>query len=177
MSSKVLKAEPLGPAMMSLNPKQQAFVMAMFEMAPISAAEAARVAGYGGDHEGSARVQSTRLMHRPDIKKAMIEYAQGKFTEFAPAVMRTIQDVATNPQHKDAVKAAFGWLNRSGLHEVVERNVNINVTMTREEKIAEIRQLAEEFGKNADELLGNLTDAEYSDITEGEDNPFADEEY
>jgi hypothetical protein len=55
-------------------------------------------------------------------------------------------------------------LNRVGMPEAAERNVNINVTLTAAQKVAEIRCLAEKLGLDAKVLLGSVSATEFEDL-------------
>lgn len=170
-----------GKAMAALNERQRIFVISLFE-SDVSGAEAARIAGYGGINEGSARVQASRLLAQPKIQEAIREYGRGRMAGLAPEMIRQLESVAKSPQHKDQVKAIVAMLNRGGLHEVVERNVNVNVTLTSAEKLERLRELAIAHGDDPARILGNLTDVELKDgeyqvIEETPAPDFSDEEY
>lgn len=162
--------EDFGPAMLAISPRHRAFVMGYFE-AGANATEAARLAGYEDNDNGSIKVTAYRLVHRPAIVKAIQEEARRRLAAGGlPVAVKAVIDIASNPQHKDQAKAAAMIMDRAGVHATVEKNVNVNVTLTRAEKEAEIRQMAEELGLDPAKLLGTVTiDAEYTEIPTQED--------
>jgi hypothetical protein len=65
-------------------------------------------------------------------------------------------------------------LNRAGLVEVSESKHTVEVVLTRQEKIREIKSLAEQMGVDPKTLLGNnVTDAEFEEISapSGDEEP------
>jgi hypothetical protein len=164
-----------GPKMLALNPRQQAFVVIMWERQPISQTQATIEAGYAYDpskgHQGrgSAEVQGTRLMANPLIREAMIEYGHSKMTGDAPAIYHQLLQVAQEPQHKDMVKAGLALFGRAGFHEAIEKNVNVTVTLTDEQKIEKIRRLAQTHGIPVENVLPDAVDVEFHDVTDEDD--------
>lgn len=156
-----------GPAMKALSPQYRAFVLALCTTAGGKAAEAARQAGYVDNHNGSIKVQGMRVKHKPEVQAAIREVCLQRITLDLPVLVDNLFNVATNTQHKDQVKAALALINRGGLPDVTERNININVTVSKEEKVAEIRAMAEEMGLDPEKLLGNISDAEFTEIPAG----------
>jgi hypothetical protein len=175
--------QPFGPAMEALDTRQKAFVMIMWEQAPISAKAAAAKAGYS-DIGNSAGTQAYRLMHSEKIRAAMIEYGRGCQVEDAPELKNILMKIARNPQNKDQAKVALAMYNRAGFHDIVENTTNININITKSEKIAQIRQTLLEQGKTDEEitaLFGGLADyeveGEFKDVTGTAEDPYANEQY
>ncbi len=169
--------------MQALNQRQQNFVMIMWECAPISAAEAVRRAGYKQSQDSSG-VQAYALMHNPGVRAAMIEYGHGRMSENAPALYQKLFKIAASEQHKDQAKVAMALFSRAGFREVIEQTHNININVTRQEKIASLRETMIAEGKSPAEIeavFGSLTDYEVEgtsrDITGTAEDPFADEDY
>lgn len=155
--------------MSALNPQQRAFVVAYCTTANCNATEAARQAGYSDPGTGSIRVRGHQVLHHPKVLEAIREFTLASIRADAPVLVDALKKVAGSVQHKDQVKAIGMLLNRGGLPEITEKNINVNVTITKEEKIAEIRLMAEEMGLDPEKLLGNITDAEFEEVDPDED--------
>ena len=153
--------DDLGPAMKALTELQRAFCMEYAASPTGNASEAARRAGYSSTNMAGA---AHNLIHNPKIQAGIKELVVGGFAAELPKVAETLKDIAFNPQHRDQVKAIGMVLQRGGLPEISERTLNVNVTISNAEKIAEIRQLAEEMEMDAEKLLGNVTDAEFEEL-------------
>lgn len=153
-----------GPAMSALRTDlQRGFVIAYNNMGADDATKAARAAGYEDNGTGALKVTAYRLLHNPDIQAAIREDAKARMAGLVGAAIKALGETIGNPQHKDRVKASLAVLNRTGLHEQVDRNINVNVNITREEKLDRVRQLAEILGRDPAELLGKVVDAEFED--------------
>src|SRR4051812_29498961 len=145
--------ESWGPAMGALNPPQRAFVLAYVTLTNADASEAARKAGYIDHASGSIRVTGFRLAHNPKVLAAIHEVVVARVSRNLPVYVNALERVAANDTHKDQVRAIGMLLNRGGLPEVTERNVNVSMTLTKQEKIAEIRRLVDVLGLDAKKLL------------------------
>lgn len=153
------------------NDRMRKFVMAYVMFTDCNATEAARAAGYKdrGSHDKTGiRVQGHNLVHDPRVGLAIREYALSVAAADSPKYLRKLAHIAQNDDHKDQIKAIGMMLNRVGLPEAVQRDVNVNVTITVEQKVAEIRAFAEQLGLDPAMLLGNVSDAEFSDVTGAE---------
>lgn len=161
-------ATEFGPAMTALSSKHVAFVLA-YATCGMDATKAARAAGYVDNNTGALKVTAYRIMLRPDIRAAIREVTISRAAAGLPVYFEALEKVAGDPQHKDQVKAIGMLMDRGGMPAVVERNVNVNITLSREEKEAEIRQMAETLGMDADKLLGSVTvtDAEFDEVPNG----------
>lgn len=158
--------------MMALNERQRKFVIAYVLFTDCDATEAARAAGYSdlGSHDKPGiRREGHRLVHNPAVGLAIREFALSHASAESPKYLRKLAQIAMKDDHKDQVPALKSMLNRIGMAEAVDRNINVNVTITSEQKVAEIRQMAEELGLDPKSLLGNVTDAEFSDVTDEAD--------
>ena len=153
-----------GPAMTALLPKYRAFVLAYCTTAGAVGTEAARQAGYSHQEAQALRVTASRLMHKPTVLAAIREVCMQNIASDAPVMVEALKRVALNQQHKDQVKALGMLLNRGGLPDVTEKNINVNVTMSNQQKIAEITQFAEEMGLDPKTLLGNVTDVDFEEV-------------
>ncbi len=156
-----------GPAMTSLNERQRAFVIALNNSGLENATQAARLAGYS---QKGASVTAHRLMHSKNIQDAIREDARARLASLVPGALRVLQDTIDNETHPDRLKAALSILNRTGINEVMERNVKVEVTMTTDQKLARIGELAEKLGLDPKVLLGNVevpvVDAEFEEVKE-----------
>jgi hypothetical protein len=154
-----------GPAMTALgSDMQRAFVIA-FVTGGSNATAAARSAGYKSNgHPDSLRAMAYHLVHMEEIQAAIQEESKRRMVGLLPAALDAIEQIVENPQHRDQAKVSFGILNRAGLHEIAERNVNVKVTLTHQEKIERIELLAARLGLDPKKLIGNVIDAEYEDV-------------
>lgn len=160
----------LGPAMNALNDRQRAFVVALYASGTRNPVVAARMAGYEDNGSGAIRNQAHRLIHRDDIQAAILEEGKRRMRGLIPFAMKQLEEIAENPQHKQQAAAVMAILNRGGIHEVTERNVNVNVKLSREEEDAKIRELAAKLGLDADKLLGSCVDAEFEEVKPPEED-------
>ena len=165
--------------MQVLNTRQRTFVILLWESQPISATQAYIQAGYTSNRE-SAVVNASRLLQDDRIKKAIVEYGRAYSAAFAPELHGILMAMARNPQEKDRAKVALAMFKHSGFVEVIEQNMNVNVTVTRQEKIDFLRTAMLEEGKTPaeiDALLGTpaeheITDAVYEEVPELEDEEY-----
>ncbi len=123
-----VSAEALGPAMAALNPRQRAFVVAMFDLgADATYADAARRAGYPDDGGTSIRVQAHRLAHSDRVQAAFREEAEKMAAGLLPLAHKMMADIARNPAHPDHFKAvkhaqALAGVSPTQKHEVVHKH-------------------------------------------------------
>ena len=169
--------------MQALSTRERLFVMIMWEQAPISGTQAAIKAGYSDTGRAPA-VQAHRMLQNDRIRAAMVEYGKGCQVEDAPELRSLLMKIARSTQHKDQAKVALALYDRAGFNNVVESTLNVNVNITKHEKIAQIRQTLIEQGKSEEEitsLFGGLADyevdGEFKDVTGTAEDPYKDEEY
>src|SRR4051812_48603737 len=169
MSTELTVPEKLGPAMAALNPRQRGFVIAFCTMAEPDATNAARAAGYVDNGKTGIRVLGHRLLHSENVRQAILEFARNMVgTEGLMVGLQAIMAVARNPQAKDHAKAALALMNRGGLHEVVERHNTHHIILTEQEKVEEIKQLAQFLGQDPSKFLGTTTiDADFHEVPPG----------
>ena len=175
------ETEALGPAMTALKPRQRAFVILLWESQPISATQAYIRAGYTFNPE-SASTNASRLLQDVRIKKAIIEYGRAYSAKFAPELHAMLMSTALNPQHKDHAKVGLAMLKHTGFVEQIEQTMNLNITITRQEKIEAIRADLAADGLTPEQIeheLGSFAEHEVVDaeFTEVEKDPFANETY
>ncbi len=180
-----IDGEHLGPAMRALNPRQRAFVMAYCEMAKPSAAEACRLAGYT-DHPGSKdshgnagsiRVQAARLMQNEAVKAAMQEECRRRLAWDLPVRIAAVRKIADNDQHPDAFKANIALLNRGGLPDVKETHVTHEVSLSDQEKWAEIIEIYRNAGLPPPAGAPTIIDITPTEASEGGNIVIDGEEY
>ena len=162
--------DDFGPAMAALTEKRRGFVMAMIEFPGISAAEAARRAGYSDKSEG-AKVTGHYLSHSPAVQAAIREEAGKRLNASsltaANVLMGLLVDEKVEP--KDRIKAAGMLLDRSGFGAAQTINVNKHVTDNSGQAImARIKALAEKHGLDPGKLIGHSLPVEPPKMIEGE---------
>lgn len=179
MSTELTETVEYGPAMNALTPIRRGFVIAYCTNG-CDATNAAREAGYIDNGTGAIRVTAHRTLHRSDVRAAIREWTIAAVQAKLPIYKQLLDSVAENPQHKDQTKAILALMDRGGMPAVVERNVNVNVTLTTQEKVQKLRQLLANQGKTEEEIaaqLGSVTDleieGEYKDITPPDFDPDA----
>lgn len=100
-------ADNLGPAMRELNQRQRAVVYYLLDTGTDSWSEAAREAGYSHNgSEGGLRVTAHRLRHDPRMAAALVEEGRRRPAYNLGVYFKTMDAIARDPAHKDALKAA-----------------------------------------------------------------------
>lgn len=162
----IVNEEGFGPAMLALTELQQRFVICLLESGNANATAAAEAAGYSNSSRNMLRVQAHQLMHSEKILNAMAEHARQHLRTGAFIGIRAVMEIASNPTHKDQLKAAMSLLNRIGLHELTEHKVTVEHTDSKQ-LTAKIVSLAKELGIDHTKLLGAnaVVDAEFIDVT------------
>lgn len=156
----------MGPAMRALPERWQVFVMAMVMQGDkVNQTEAARIAGYSGAPD-VVKVTGHHLAHDSRIQAAIHEMAVRRVrasTLMATAVLEKIaaDDEAEN---KDRIKAAEMLLNRGGLPSRTISEQHVTVTVTKEQQIQEVLQLARVLGLEPKKLLGSMADVSDAEI-------------
>ncbi len=171
--------EPAGPAMAALDIRRQTFVRLLWENQPISATEAYMRSGYQCTRE-TASVQASRFLQDERIKAAIIEYGRAYSAAYAPELHGILMGMARNPQEKDRAKVALAMLKHSGFVEVIEQNMNLNVKVTVQEKVAFLREQMAAEGKTQEQIdaeLGTTAAHEVVDVEFTEIDEFAEEVY
>lgn len=169
-----IPAGKVGPAMARLNARQQAFVMAMVTLPTVNHKACARAAGYSGD-ENVLAVTAHRLAHDEKIQAAIQEEAKRRIKASALIAATHLENIMSNPAHKDQLKAIGMVLNRAGLHEATEHTININDGQTDEALMDRIERLAERLGIDPEKLLGRgarpvkVSDVEFEEVDESDE--------
>lgn len=154
-----------GPAMRALNTDaQRKFVWGIAELGDDNFCRAARLA-WPNQSDGSVEVTAHRYSHDPRILAALHELAVQRINGLKHLAVRSLSDMARNPQHKDHFKAVATILNRTGLHETTEQK--ILVVHTDRELLEQARAKAEEAGLTREqqrELLGEFEEGVFEEI-------------
>ena len=157
MVIKVEHRENLGPAMRALRPRQRRFVVALLHLGGIGArqnAEAAREAGYTGDRLTITRT-AHRLAHDPMVLAAIEEEGRKRLHAGIITATSALVEIASDPLHKDRLKAAGMVLDRVGMHATTEHRVlTAHVGGGDKAMIGRIRDLAAQLGVDPVKLLG-----------------------
>lgn len=155
----------LGPAMSALEPRQRAFVVAMYHNG--GQREAAYLAaGYSGGTPGTStcRAGAFQLYHRPNVQAAMVEYARARASALLPMASQAIEEMLGDVGHKDRAKLAMHIQALAGIQAVHEQRVMVHHSDDRTEKLERLVRLARAQGMDPRKLIGSLvdvTDADY----------------
>jgi phage terminase small subunit len=169
LKSETIDRSSFGPAMEKLTERQKDFVVAYWQTD--NATEAARRAGYKADNPDAIKAQAWRLTHDPKIKAALQEFAGNVLS--AEGIKRAIKthlelmDGDIDP--KVRLAAAKSILDRTGIVAATQQNINVNVTLTREEKVAKLAELAMQAGLDPKDVLGAVVDLEPEEFGEVDD--------
>ena len=155
----------LSQEMQELNEKQRAFVQAFVARADGNKTEAARAAGYTDSENLHKNVWA--LFNNPKVRAAIISESRAKLLASAPMAIALIEDIATTPGHRKQLEALLAILNRSGLGERSEVNVNIKAELTVTEKWQALVRGKVALGQDVSGLLENLTKQERDRVLDG----------
>ena len=156
-----------GPAMQALNPRQQAFVIALLEQPSANQTLAARAAGYS---EASCRQQGYLLFHNEKVKAAMREEATRRLSLYGSMAVDVLKEIAWDrtEENKVRLKAAVALMDRSGFNPRIDHHVTHHDDPNdRALQIKRLATLAKELGVAPRVLLGtasDITDAEFEII-------------
>lgn len=107
----------LGPAMRALNDRQKAFVDYVVTTGTKNFTEAARAVGYS-EHMPTSYQQAHAMRHSQAITDAIIEEGKRRVNMHLPMALQTAIQIAGDPSHKDALKAALALMAMSGVSPV-----------------------------------------------------------
>ena len=168
----------LSETMAALNAKQRAFVEALFTVKPGhgSLVAAARVAGYGENSspENLARI-AFRLAHNPKVVAAIQEITAKSIRKLGPAAVRAVEEIVTDPTHRDQLKAARTILEHAApvtQHHTIDVNVKLDPEKDTAEAIrflfergATREKLIADWGaREVERVLDNVVDADFTVI-------------
>jgi phage terminase small subunit len=139
----------LGPAMKALPPRRRAFVDYVVTTGDPVWTNAVVNAGYTSNRDAAA-VTAHRLSHDPRITAAIREESVRRVNLHLPLAIRTIIDIAGNPQHKDALKAALAVAGMSGLSPVSRTEHHV---VHHDSLMDEVRAAANVLGVDAEALM------------------------
>jgi phage terminase small subunit len=162
----------LGPKMLALTEKQQRFVLELVADPLMTAAEAARRAGYS-DVSEAAKVTAHRLKHDQRIIDAMHEQAGKRLWAISMKAAHRVDQMLDSEDERIVLKAAVAVLDRTGFG--AQQNININQTVRDESSkgiLKRIEALADRLGVPVAGLLGGpaakpVVDAEFSEVGDG----------
>ena len=130
--SPIARDEDLGPAMRALNPRQQAIVSYLLDTGQVDSdawTEAALQVGYSpSGNRKAASVTAHTLRHSPKITAAIQEEARRRVGNDLPMFLKTIRTIASDPSHKDALKAATTGAAMAGVSAVTLSRNETHVT-------------------------------------------------
>jgi len=153
--------------MRALTEKQRLFVCAVAELGTMDYTRCARAAGYADNGKSEINVTAHSLAHNERVQEAMHEEAQRRLNVGGLVAVSTLALIATDPSHKDQVKANLAILDRSGLHAKTEHTVKVkDESRTEEAMLERATQLAGELGFDAaavKKMLG-VIDVEFSEV-------------
>lgn len=142
-----------GPKMRSLTDKQRAFVMVMVEFPAVSAAEAARMAGYSDASEG-AKVVACRMLQDKKIVEAIQEQAGKRLWAVSLKAAARVEQLIDSDDETIALKAAGMVLDRVNLAPQQNINIHQHVTDNSGKALMErIHALAAKHGLSPQQLL------------------------
>lgn len=181
---------PMSEAMRALHPRARKFVQFMTETGG-NVLRSALMAGAGSDsqsplhREHAARTAGYRWMQTPKVLLALKEAADATLRGGAIEASQYMRDLVTNPKAKDndRLRAANRLLELAGLGVVQQIKVDHRVSLTREEGIARVMEIAPQLKLDPVQLLGSVgitIDAEFEDVVdvdlgEWEETPDVDE--
>lgn len=141
--------------MRALSERRQKFVVAFIGGGGVDATAAAMSAGYGRDSDGALRVQAFRLMHSPEILKALREEADRRLDASVYVAAAALVEIAADPEHRDRYKAAADIMDRRGFLRVTGHQVEIEDRRTEAELVEFIAVTAKRHGLDPKLLLGS----------------------
>jgi phage terminase small subunit len=164
-----------GPKMRELNPRQQAFVCALFE-APRKDGRiiwAARVAGYGTPTSSnkSLSVIGSRLNVSDKIQAAIAEESQRRLRSLSPTAVQALENLLANPDHRDHARGIGMVLDRADPLQtqhnvVVEHKAPHELVRATKDVLERINQLALSAGLEPARLAAPI-DVECTVVSEG----------
>ena len=169
--------DDFGPAMRKLTAQEQLFVCVLFS-SPKSITQAARDAGYTSETPLGLRLKAHRLLRKPEVADAVREESKRRTTFLAPKAQMALANLLDHSEHADHFKAIKMVRDDAGVSQAVAKVLNVNVTVTQQEKIEAIKRFALAhpgfYGPDVTKLLGlekpsqeAVLDAEFTeDVTD-----------
>lgn len=155
--------EGLSETMRALSPAQRKFVDAMFVVSPGfgMVAAAVRLSGcYGKPVNGVATSSAEtiarigqHLVNNPKVRAALAERGQHELRTASPIAVRAILEIASDPSHKDRLKAAMHLTDRfDPVTQKVEVNHEHRHTLSIDEQAIEAIKAARALGASREKL-------------------------
>lgn len=155
--------DDLGPRMAACTELQRRFVRAWFQYG--NRRKAAIAAGYSAPNENTIDATAFNAWNSPRVQAAVREYAEKHvLMGLLPLAFAAIEDIASDPDHKDRLKAADMIWQRTGFHAKSEHLVTVDHNDGRVGQIKKLIALAETLGKSPRELLGAASDVVDADF-------------
>lgn len=180
MSNKItnrLGTQNLGPCMLALTERQREYVRMMVVYG--DSLDAARAAGYEGEHPQSVRNTAWKFAHDPKIKAALREYAEAHLSAVVPLAAQAMENILTNPAHKDHFKAVERVLNQAGMVVATKHEVEVTDNRTTDELKSYIETIANAHGLDIKKIIPgysapalpapNIIDVIATDVSDKED--------
>jgi len=163
----------LGPKMRGLVPGQQAFVAAMI-LTGGNRTKSAALAGYSASSEEMLRAMGSKLARNPAVVEALKEEGFRQLHGAQFTAVSVLVEIMEDKFHKDRLKAATAVLNRTGMPEVLERNIKVDTgdSGSGAAVLDRLNSLAKELGVDPQKLLAGemvTIDANTSDVSVQED--------
>jgi hypothetical protein len=118
-----LEGIPQGPKMQALRTdRERAFAFAYATGICETAADAAKLAGYGRPYRKSAY----QVIHKPRVTEAIEEVSRERFRNLVPMVISAAERVLRDPSHKDHGRLISSLLGRMGYSEKTSLDVNVS---------------------------------------------------
>lgn len=143
----------LGPAMQALTKKQRGYVR-QFVAFGGNETDAARAAGFGGEHPQSVRNAAWKLAHDPKVRAAIREYAECHLNALVPMATTAMENIILNPAHKDHFKAVERILNQAGMTIAQKHEVEVYDNRTADDLKTYIQTIASAHGLDVKKILG-----------------------
>ncbi len=172
MTALVRPDEDLGPRMKALTPRARAFVLALIETGGREFARAAAIVGHTGT-QGSLKVLASRYCADPAVQAALVEEAVAFGKANGLNAVATVIEIMNDPgsSKRDRLNAAGRIMHIAGMDPEETVNVKhtggIEVSVTSQQKIADIVRMARDAGIDPRKLLGRagiIVDAEFKEI-------------
>jgi hypothetical protein len=159
--------------MSKLNSQEQLFVLCFFENGG-NQGKALETAGFDFKNRNTRDRLAHYYIHKKEIMEAIKEESQRRTVMLAPKVQAAIEALVDNPQHEAHFKALKMARDDAGISRAVERVLNVNVTVTDQEKLEAIKLFAKNHGIDPKKFLGydpeKVEDAEFSELTPEEED-------
>jgi hypothetical protein len=171
--------EGFGPAMQKLIISEQMFVCNLFS-SPKSITHAAALSGYTAATRNpqpatrnALRVRAHRLLRDPRVAEAVREESRRRTVFLLPKAQRALADLLDHPEHADHFKAIKMARDDGGVSRVVERVLNVNVQISQEDKLRQLKEFAAAHGGTVlgvsieqitGETTGTIIDAEVEEV-------------